>query len=68
MGDALVESGMQHGAAVFIGILCAEVVPETQRDGRQTQTAFPAAAVSHLVITFLVGGIHGAKKGDVDSS
>src|SRR3954471_144248 len=46
-----IESTAHHRAAVLKRVYPAEVVPQTERDRRQHQTAAPATAILHRVIT-----------------
>ena len=59
MGDPEIECAAQHGAHVLEGVDAAEVMPESQGDGRQLQAAPAAAAIDHAFVTMFVGRVHG---------
>jgi len=52
MGNAQIESVQQHGAAVGERIHAAEVMPQSQRNGRQLEAALAAAIVAHRFVMF----------------
>ena len=53
--DAAVKRPAQDGATVLQHIHTAEVVPQTQREGRELQAAVAAAAVGHFLVAGGVG-------------
>src|SRR6185295_5336112 len=61
VGDAQIEGAAQQGAAVLKDIHAAKVVPQSQRDGWELQTAATGAVVVHGRVTLLRGGIHAGK-------
>ena len=50
MGDSAVEGVMGHPLHVGEGLPAAEIVPHTQRKGRQQHAAAPGAPVDHTVV------------------
>ena len=50
VGDAEREGAAEHGAGVFEAVDAAEVVPETEGNGGQEETARAAAAIGHGVV------------------
>src|ERR1035437_3250117 len=56
VGDAQVKCAPQHRAAAGQRAVVAEVLPQPQRDRRQLETAAPAAAILHIVVS--AGGGH----------
>src|SRR5208337_26629 len=63
MRDAEIEGAAQHGPAVFEIIHSTEVVPKSERNGRQFDAAAAAAAISHGVVTMAVGNVHDRSPG-----
>lgn len=58
MGDAAVEGRAQNLLLGAEGRDIAEIMPETERNGGQKQSALSAAAVGHGLIAFFTGCIH----------
>src|SRR5262245_32172242 len=54
VSDSPVERVPNDGAAIFKDIYSAEVLPEPQRNGRQHQAAFPAAAKFCALVSLLI--------------
>jgi hypothetical protein len=57
VGDAEVERAPQHGPAILEGVHAAEIVPKTERNGREQQSAAAAPPVLHVVVTRVSGRI-----------
>ena len=50
MGNAEIEGSVDHGAGIVVVVDTAEVVPETERDSGQLETAAAAAVVGHSIV------------------